>query len=120
MNHRGICKIPDCGNLVAFKGFRNGLRQYRTVCQNHRNKRRAGKIDQSACVACGWEGSCDRHRIKPGKYGGHYFASNVLVLCPNCHRAAHGQGQWNKPGITLEALLKQKKERDAPLLSRAS
>jgi len=46
------------------------------------------------CSACGWEGECDRHREEPSKG---YVPGNVRVLCPNCHRAAHGKGSWNQP-----------------------
>ena len=46
-------------------------------------------IREDRCVACGWEGPCDLHRIVPGKKNGKYTSGNTLELCPNCHRLAH-------------------------------
>jgi len=40
------------------------------------------------CSHCGWYGHCDIHH-KDGKDNG---ASNLLVLCPNCHRDIHTRG----------------------------
>lgn len=41
-------------------------------------------IPNKKCELCGWnKAPCDRHRID-NKKG--YFAENVKVLCPNCHR----------------------------------
>lgn len=38
------------------------------------------------CENCNWEGKCDRAHIIPRKKGGSFKKSNILVLCPNCHR----------------------------------
>lgn len=48
------------------------------------------KLSQFGCSICGWnEASCDLHRIICGKDGGKYKTSNLIVLCPNCHRLVH-------------------------------
>ena len=42
------------------------------------------------CDMCGWDKStCDFHHIKPISEGGRSNPSNLIVLCPNCHRLAH-------------------------------
>ena len=53
-------------------------------------ERLANKINVSLdhCSHCGWYGACDMHHIS-GKQNG---ASNLLVLCPNCHRDIHTCG----------------------------
>lgn len=63
---------------------------------SHR-KRLTKSIDNPKCMACGWAGDCNRHRVVAGKDGGRYTAGNIVVLCPNCHAAIHGNGEWNKP-----------------------
>lgn len=50
-------------------------------------------IPNAKCIICGWRGACDRHRIEEG---GEYTPDNTLVLCPNCHRAIHDQGEFNQ------------------------
>jgi len=47
-------------------------------------------LDISKCSICNWDKTnCDIHRIKGGKEGGKYEKSNVIVVCPNCHRLIH-------------------------------
>lgn len=41
-------------------------------------------------MRCGWdEARTDTHHIKSRRDGGKHTLSNLLVLCPNCHRLAH-------------------------------
>jgi len=56
----------------------NGGRQQKQRAIEH--------LPVNKCIICGWKGRCDKHRIKKG---GEYIPSNVIILCPNCHRLAH-------------------------------
>lgn len=52
-----------------------------------------------ACMRCGWnEATTDTHHIRQKSAGGSHALSNLLILCPNCHRLAH-EGK-----VTLEEL----------------
>ena len=95
-DYRRICVIEGCTNRRMSKG--NG-RLLKLCAKHHREKygmfhgnslrKRKRKILNNKCALCGWEGPCDRHRIKAGENGGEYVADNVTVLCPNCHRLLH-------------------------------
>lgn len=54
-------------------------------------------MDNDTCSKCGWKGECNRHRIVSGTEGGKYTKPNIVILCPNCHAAVHGKGDWNLP-----------------------
>lgn len=54
-----------------------------------RQKLAVREVPCNKCTVCAWEGPCDLHRIKMGKDGGKYTVSNVISLCPNCHRLFH-------------------------------
>lgn len=42
------------------------------------------------CVICGWnKANCDIHHIVPRKEGGNNDNSNLVFVCPNCHRMIH-------------------------------
>jgi hypothetical protein len=94
MIDKPLCSIPGCNNVRA----RNNKHQtYRKLCTTHHRLRygisnanrqtiRKKLIDNNKCIQCGWLGPCDRHRVE---HGGEYIPSNVLVLCPNCHRLLH-------------------------------
>lgn len=44
----------------------------------------------AGCVLCGWNRtSLDIHHIHPTHLGGTDEHSNLITLCPNCHRLAH-------------------------------
>lgn len=44
----------------------------------------------AGCVLCGWNRtSLDIHHIRPSHLGGTNEHSNLIALCPNCHRLAH-------------------------------
>lgn len=48
------------------------------------------KENTDRCERCGWNlSSCDIHHIIPKSDGGTNNRSNLIVLCPNCHRLAH-------------------------------
>lgn len=45
------------------------------------------------CYSCGTnntpENRLEKHRIKPGEYGGTYEISNICILCSVCHHIVH-------------------------------
>mgnify|MGYP002814665436 CR=1 FL=1 len=102
---RPTCTFIGCANLASYNRKSQG---YRKFCNTHHRKKygisnlnrqdkRKRLIPNSKCVKCGWDGPCDRHRVKMGKYGGGYTTENVLVLCPNCHRLLHlSKGSLNR------------------------
>lgn len=54
------------------------------------------------CSICGWnKATCDIHHILPRKSGGTDDNSNLVILCPNCHRMVHNHSDE----ITKEMLL---------------
>ena len=57
--------------------------------------KRTGELGQ-CCSGCGWQmpfsingDGLDIHHVKPVCKGGSDDISNLLLLCPNCHRVAH-------------------------------
>jgi 5-methylcytosine-specific restriction endonuclease McrA len=63
------------------------------------SKRTIAKILKRAnmgCSICGWhEASCDIHHIIEKSKGGNDDSSNLVILCPNCHRISHGQHRFS-------------------------
>lgn len=54
-------------------------------------------LTKQPCFLCGWDKSyCDRHRLVRGADGGKYEVSNLVALCPNCHRIEHHKKIKNK------------------------
>lgn len=57
------------------------------------SKRTVTKVLKRAhakCVMCGWhKATCDVHHIIPRKDGGGDENTNLVILCPNCHREVH-------------------------------
>lgn len=57
------------------------------------SKRTVSKIfsrGKVKCVLCGWNNAtCDVHHIISKKDGGSNDNSNLIILCPNCHRELH-------------------------------
>ncbi len=116
---QGYCVMEGCLRTQESKGIVNGQRRYDKLCSAHRAVMRGRRVapiqyhrqpaadptllipcwvkkkdwlaslNMSECVICGWEGPCDKHRIKHGKDGGKYHRGNVMILCPNCHRLLH-------------------------------
>ena len=101
---RGMCIIPGCEHLQRNKGRSrlSGEHIWDMYCDMHHRLRcstehkaerirrqkafynRVPVIPNDKCVRCGWkEGPCDRHRLDPSLS---YDPSNVVSLCPNCHR----------------------------------
>lgn len=49
------------------------------------------------CSICGWnESSCDIHHIIPRSNGGGDEMSNLIIVCPNCHRICHTTQKYSK------------------------
>lgn len=93
---RRTCRVDGCHRLTRLKGAYRGRPLYGTTCVLHYKTKNGVPTDKELfmfghrlipndkCIRCGWsEGPCDRHRIDPSKG---YVVSNVMVLCPNCHR----------------------------------
>jgi 5-methylcytosine-specific restriction endonuclease McrA len=91
-----------CGKLLKLNSDNfhidpRGYRGFHAKCKDckSRDSRVHGKIKRgkgllNKCEVCGWsESVCDRHHIKPISAGGRDCQSNLIVLCPNCHRKAH-------------------------------
>jgi hypothetical protein len=59
------------------------------------SSRTIGKIIKRmdiGCSRCGWkEASCDLHHIKGRKIDDPHNHTNLILLCPNCHRLAHNK-----------------------------
>lgn len=50
---------------------------------------RARKIFGNVCARCSWkEAPCDAHHIVARSAGGSNELTNIIILCPNCHRLA--------------------------------
>ena len=48
------------------------------------------RIGANKCSICGWnESTCDIHHIIPKSKGGSNDDSNLIIVCPNCHRIIH-------------------------------
>lgn len=93
---RKKCSFENCNKLGRNKGSYKGKTRYDHFCEvHHRLRMKNGNlnthlyywrkiINNSKCEKCGWnEAPCDRHRINPSLG---YIRTNVLILCPNCHR----------------------------------
>lgn len=47
-------------------------------------------IEIGKCEICSWDkGTCDVHHRIPKKDGGTNERSNLILICPNCHRLIH-------------------------------
>jgi len=59
----------------------------------------------TVCVSCGWDkDECDVHHIRGRKIENPHAHSNLILLCPNCHRLVH-KGKLSLLGLkTLEDL----------------
>lgn len=61
-----------------------------------------------SCCACGQKYFCDIHHITPQREGGTIDPSNLVVLCPSCHRYAE-RGAYSRS--QLQKLRKEHLER---------
>jgi len=63
------------------------------------SKRTIAKILKRAgigCSICNWkESSCDIHHIIEKRKGGKNDISNLIILCPNCHRICHAENKFD-------------------------
>lgn len=95
------CRHQGCDKPRTLKGYKFGKKIFRGYCAQHYRHQKLWKNGYrrrrptQACSVCGWKGECHRHRETPGSEGGTYAKTNVRLLCPNCHSAAHGRGEWN-------------------------
>jgi predicted HNH restriction endonuclease len=61
-----------------------------TESRKRSQKKRLKKERGDICEVCNWSrGVCDVHHIVPVYKGGSELDSNLIILCPNCHRLAH-------------------------------
>ena len=72
------------------------------------------------CEKCKRKGGLDVHHIKAISKGGSNVGSNLVVLCPNCHRDAHSSKitQTTLTKITQKRSAKMKKEINSILRNR--
>jgi hypothetical protein len=88
---RTVCIIEGCNKQTRNKGLYKNRTRYDNVCVWHHKKSNykpyfnyRKKLPNMKCEKCGWDKApCDRHRKIPMKG---YIKSNVIILCPNCHR----------------------------------
>lgn len=87
---RNVAHAKDVSSVKSIKEFSS-----RTVA----NLLRRGRC---ACAMCGWnEAACDVHHIVSRKNKGGDEHTNLIVLCPNCHRKVHS----NVAGWSTELLM---------------
>lgn len=90
-----LIKCQFCGHKYGFGGkkkplFKNGRRVCGTIW-------RTGKFEVSYCQFCGRDlvemkkkgVKPQAHHIIPVSEGGEDIPSNIMVLCPSCHKEAH-------------------------------
>lgn len=64
------------------------------------------------CALCNWDQACgDIHHIIELSQGGSNHMSNLVYVCPNCHRCIHQNGDFF---ITKEKLLEVNLEKTLP------
>ncbi len=106
-----------CGDTFGSnKKFKDGARVHCSECKRKvpyvmmepqsildLSKRTISKIlkrSKKGCSICGWnKASCDIHHIVHRKHGGTNDNSNLIVVCPNCHREIH---EHNPPASELQ------------------
>lgn len=58
------------------------------------------------CCRCGWnEATCDLHHIHGRKIPNPHAASNLTLLCPNCHRLYHNKQIGPNDVISLDVYM---------------
>lgn len=59
-------------------------------------------------MLCGWnEASCDIHHIIEKSNNGSNLNSNLIVVCPNCHRKIHNKIIFLDGSINIESVMKE-------------
>ena len=101
LGKKGHCSVKGCNTRGK---WRKGGNIRRRLCDKHykelvptafndafkRKLRASGFTDK--CSICGWDkAKCDIHRLIPKSKGGKYEKSNVISVCPNCHRILHNR-----------------------------
>jgi len=51
--------------------------------------------DDYSCVLCRDNRAIHLHHFIPRGSGGHDFESNLVCLCPTCHRVVHGEYEYS-------------------------
>lgn len=105
--HKGVKYVVTCEELgapgtkkasgdAATAWWRRKMGELDSDC----SQKKAVRNPTEPCWLCLWDVTgCDRHRIKHGEQGGVYVLSNILVLCPCCHRIAH-----RKPNLFMSEI----------------
>jgi len=88
---KDIAKKYNCSyglvnsRMRKYKIETNRARYTKGSCEDY--WRRCFQRKYKGCQNCGWNKDiCDVAHIKSRKNGGEYKESNLLYLCPNCHR----------------------------------
>lgn len=114
---------PKCGRKVAAEKSLDWIK-YRNKIKSKINPDILIAYD-FRCAVCGWSlepkgntekylhsHGCEFHHITPVKDGGTNDLSNLIVLCPNCHKKAH-YGYLSEQELRQCTLTKEEIERKA-------
>jgi hypothetical protein len=83
-----ICQVPGCTRGVRMKGM--CMSHYVKLTRNAETHNWKRLRLPSGCSACGWnKAACDYHHVIEKVNGGRDVLSNIVYLCPNCHRLVH-------------------------------
>lgn len=112
-NETKQAKCIICGKIIEIPAYCNTKKCKCDNCKSHKrphhkeaktildySKRTVANILKRAhvgCSICGWnESSCDIHHIIPRSNGGKDEMSNLIIVCPNCHRICHTTQKYSK------------------------
>lgn len=94
---------------IRGKTNRMGLKNPNSILDM--SKRTVSKIiarSGQGCMLCGWnEASCDIHHIIEKSNNGSNLNSNLIVVCPNCHRKIHNKIIFLDGSINIESVMKE-------------
>lgn len=104
-NYNRNIKLYNHTCLQCESNFTSQSKNAKYCCQNCKQKyyRKASKgnnkicsktasknLAHLPCAICGWiKARRDVHHIQPVSKGGTHEQTNLITLCPNCHRMAH-------------------------------
>lgn len=112
-----------CGKeFISERTFREGRKIHCNDCIQQRkhskdnlisildcSKRTISKIlkrSNKGCAICGWnESTCDIHHIIPKSVGGTNDNSNLILVCPNCHRVIHTTNKYDNDFLIQRNLI---------------
>lgn len=78
-------KAKYCSNRCKLKDYRRKMKSNNSITRAFYEF-----LLLQPCAICGWnKASCDVHHIIPVSYGGKNEITNLITLCPNCHRMVH-------------------------------